>query len=437
MSDTESGFSEILALLKANPRGMSVTEIAEAVHTNRNTAARYLDNLLVSGRVEMRTFGKAKVFFESKRVPVSAMLNLSSEMVLLIDSDLKIIQVNDSLLSFLHAEADDIAGTFVYEGACRAFCSGILTEQIRRALSGEMIKSELRLYVDNAEHYLEERISPMVLADGRPGVTLILDDITAEVQAKTALEQSESLFRRLVETVKDVLWEIDETFAIQYVSPQIESMLGYTPEELAGRSFAELMPEEAALHFLREIGSGSAQETGFTLYDFPLLTKEGKTVYGEFCATPVIIEGEADVFLGYSGALHDVTAQHSAELSARRWKQFLGAVIDNIPSLIAVVDLKDQKIVYVNERLEEEIGYPKEQLTLLDANEFASVLASASLERIFAEAKAGRFSLQTTSDVIMLMEEKYPCDIRTVPFTMTDEQQYLVVIFSSPAGVKR
>ncbi|HJJ47989.1 MAG TPA: PAS domain S-box protein [Methanocorpusculum sp.] len=431
MSDAESGFSDILELLKANPRGMSVTEIAGAVHTNRNTAARYLDTLLVSGRVEMRSFGKAKVFFLSKRVPVSAMLNLSSEMVLLIDSDLKVIQVNDPLLSFLHADAEDIAGCPIYEGACRAFCSDILTEQIRRALAGEMIKSELRLYLEGGECYLEERISPMVLSDGRPGVTLILDDITAEVQAKSALEQSESLFRRLVETVQDVMWEVDESFAIQYISPQIEKLLGYSAEELIGRRFSDLMPSDAGKRFSWELESCVSQENGFVLHDFPLTRSDGRKIHCEFCATPVIIEGEADVFLGYSGALHDVSAQHNAELSARRWKFFLDAVIDNIPSLIAVIDEKERRVVYVNERLEEEIGYPEEQLTLLSADEFASAVGSAKLAEMFAGN-----GLSEITDSIILQGKTYVSDIRIVHFSLMDEQPYCVVIFSHPEPVE-
>ena len=62
MVELTGDFSEILTLLQDNPRGMSVTEIADAAHINRNTVARYMDNLLLAGRVEMRMFGKAKVF---------------------------------------------------------------------------------------------------------------------------------------------------------------------------------------------------------------------------------------------------------------------------------------------------------------------------------------------------------------------------------------
>ena len=158
MSESAGDFSDILSLLKDNPRGMSVTEIAEAAHLNRNTVARYMDTLLVSGQVEMRTFGKAKVFFISKRVPVSAMLNLSSEMVLLVGGDLRIIQVNEALLSFLSVTSDEIIGSLIYDGPAKPLCSDMLTDQIRYAMHGEFVRGELRIFRNSREYYLDQKI---------------------------------------------------------------------------------------------------------------------------------------------------------------------------------------------------------------------------------------------------------------------------------------
>ncbi|HJJ94317.1 MAG TPA: PAS domain-containing protein, partial [Methanocorpusculum sp.] len=188
MVELTGDFSEILTLLKDNPRGMSVTEIADAAHINRNTIARYMDNLLMAGRVEMRMFGKAKVFFLSKRVPVSAMLNLSSEMVLLTDSDLTVIQANEAVLSFLSCSEEELVGSPIYEGRGCTLCGEILTEQIRTALLGETVRGELRLFKDGEEKTLDQRLYPLVLPDGKPGVTIILDAITERVQAENALE---------------------------------------------------------------------------------------------------------------------------------------------------------------------------------------------------------------------------------------------------------
>ena len=60
---------QIKDLLKENPQGLSITDIVKVVAINRNTAGRYLENLLISGQVEMRRLGMAKIYVLSQRVP--------------------------------------------------------------------------------------------------------------------------------------------------------------------------------------------------------------------------------------------------------------------------------------------------------------------------------------------------------------------------------
>ena len=73
---------QIKDLLKENPQGLSITDIVKVVNINRNTAGRYLENLLISGQVEMRRLGMAKIYILSQRVPLSAVLSISSELVM-------------------------------------------------------------------------------------------------------------------------------------------------------------------------------------------------------------------------------------------------------------------------------------------------------------------------------------------------------------------
>ncbi|NYT05114.1 MAG: helix-turn-helix domain-containing protein [Methanomicrobiales archaeon] len=88
--------SRITDVLKDNPRGMSVSDISAMLGMNRNTVARYLDMLLVSGQAEMKAYGKAKVYYLSQRVPIAAMLDFSSDMVVVLDRDLRVVQANDT-----------------------------------------------------------------------------------------------------------------------------------------------------------------------------------------------------------------------------------------------------------------------------------------------------------------------------------------------------
>jgi DNA-binding IclR family transcriptional regulator len=46
--------SRVLAVLKENPRGLTVTGVSKAVGMNRNSAAKYLEMLVIAGRVDVR-----------------------------------------------------------------------------------------------------------------------------------------------------------------------------------------------------------------------------------------------------------------------------------------------------------------------------------------------------------------------------------------------
>ena len=67
-------------------------------------------------------------------------------------------------------------------------------------------------------------------------VNHILEDITREKMAEDALRESEAWFRSVVETSPGIISELDLHGRFRYVSPIIESIMGYTPADVVGRS---------------------------------------------------------------------------------------------------------------------------------------------------------------------------------------------------------
>jgi len=57
---------EILALLANRKYGLSIEEIADLLHVNRATAAKYLFALESSSAVAVRSIGKAKLHYLKK-----------------------------------------------------------------------------------------------------------------------------------------------------------------------------------------------------------------------------------------------------------------------------------------------------------------------------------------------------------------------------------
>jgi PAS domain S-box-containing protein len=71
-------------------------------------------------------------------------------------------------------------------------------------------------------------------ADGRPRLVIgVSIDVTERKRAEAALEQSEARFRTLAEHARDVVsrYELVPEARMAYVSPSVEAITGYTPDE--------------------------------------------------------------------------------------------------------------------------------------------------------------------------------------------------------------
>ena len=137
-------------ILKKNPQGMSITEIVESANINRNTAGRYLENLLVSGQVEMRRFGMAKIYMLSRRVPLSAVLSISSDMVLQLDNNLRITFVNQPFLDLIGTDEKELLGKNIEYTSIALFFDDLFSgfvENIREGIEGKELSGEIVLSI--------------------------------------------------------------------------------------------------------------------------------------------------------------------------------------------------------------------------------------------------------------------------------------------------
>ncbi len=77
------------------------------------------------------------------------------------------------------------------------------------------------------------------------GAIAVHEDIHGRKQAEAALRQSQELYRRVVETLTDVIVLLDLDGNVVFTSHAIEEVLGYGHDELAGRALTDLVhPDE-------------------------------------------------------------------------------------------------------------------------------------------------------------------------------------------------
>ncbi len=80
------------------------------------------------------------------------------------------------------------------------------------------------------------------------GAIAVHEDIQGRKQAEAALRQSQELYRRVVETLTDVIVLLDLEGYVVFTSHAIERVLGYGRDELVGRPLADLVDPEDLDH---------------------------------------------------------------------------------------------------------------------------------------------------------------------------------------------
>jgi PAS domain S-box-containing protein len=177
-------------------------------------------------------------------------------------------------------------------------------------------------------------------------------------QAIFALSESEKKFRKLVETLQEGIWAIDEQKHTTYVNPPMAAMLGYNPEEMLGRHMFSFMDEQeieiAKLFFQSQMNGHKKQ------HEFKLIKKDCSRLFVSMTIGSII-----DDHHKYTGAIAgvvDITERKAAEEEIRRHAAHAEALV--------------QTAFRLNERLNEEIVLKKvcEQVSKVLNIPFAYVL---------------------------------------------------------------
>jgi len=175
--------------LRSNPRGMTITEMSREIKINRNSVAKYLDVLLISGQVEMKQLGPAKLFYLSQRIPMSAMLNITSDCIALVNERLVVTQMNDNLLNLAGLEREDVIGKMVTEIRHPLLNETDLIERVHKAMDGDYSTFELHYADDGNDRYFNIKLFPATFEDGSKGITLSMEDISERKLTDFALRE--------------------------------------------------------------------------------------------------------------------------------------------------------------------------------------------------------------------------------------------------------
>ena len=154
-------------------------------------------------------------------------------------------------------------------------------------------------------------------SDGNPtGFVAIAQDFTERKRAEEELKESEKRFEDIALSSADLIWEVDANGKYVFTSGRVKQILGYSPEELIGKTPFELMPEEEAKHIGQIFEQIVAKKEMIVDLENWNLTKNGELVYLLTSGVPLL--DNTGSLIGYRGVDKDITERKRAEEERER-----------------------------------------------------------------------------------------------------------------------
>ena len=199
------------------------------------------------------------------------------------------------------------------------------SEQLTKLLSltpGNQMTSEMTWrHRDGRPVYARAWVRSRRREDGSVILEGSIRDITQLHEAETELRLSEQRYRLLAENAWEIIWTASLDGTVNYISPAVERVRGFTPEEAMHQTVEETHPPESAarvIDFYRRLFAAieKGEETSVFRGDQEYYRKDGSIMEGELQVIPhVDTDGSVVEILGVT---RDISERKAFEAELTR-----------------------------------------------------------------------------------------------------------------------
>jgi PAS domain S-box-containing protein len=247
-----------------------------------------------------------------------------------------------------------------------------VTEQVRKKEGGEPDQKThytYRIITKSGEIKHVEIYSRTVQYRGRDADLATVVDITDRVRIEQEIKEREEYYRSLIENALDVIAVVDRDLNVLFVSPSVEKVFGYAPEELEeilGK--ASIHPDDLPM-IAEELARILEDKDYITSMQLRVRHRDGSWRY---------LEASGRNFLDHPSVggivvnFRDITDRKLAEEALRESEEKFRIISEQ--SLMGVFIIQDDRIKYANRTMEEIHGYSSEEVMSWPEGEYMKIV---------------------------------------------------------------
>ncbi|NLO78671.1 MAG: PAS domain S-box protein [Methanomicrobiales archaeon] len=222
----------IREFLRKSPTGMTITEISETLGMHRNTTAKYLDMLVVTGEIDLKRMGPAKAYFPARRMPISALPLTAPPICLCLTARLEVTEATPDAVSLFHIP-EGIRPIPSINIPSPIFRDETFLTNCRDAVAGTPGKYRTSITQNRQQTDWEIHYIPLVFASGAAGCAVTFTESTIEDEQDTWKERYTALTEELTEWIV----HISPSMTIEFANTAFCRHSGRTADRIVGTRF--------------------------------------------------------------------------------------------------------------------------------------------------------------------------------------------------------
>ncbi|MEE9409579.1 MAG: PAS domain-containing protein, partial [Candidatus Heimdallarchaeota archaeon] len=175
--------------------------------------------------------------------------------------------------------------------------------------------------------------------------------------SRKEVDESRINFRMIVEKMKEGVLLEDLEGNIAFMNPRTAELLGYSEDELIGKNWSFIVPEE---HINQITVEAAKRPKGVSsTYEACALAKDGRHIPVIITATPIF--NKSDEFKGVLSVFTDITKSKKAAEEVQESKERYQMLVEKLEEGVVLEDANGN-VSFMNPRIVSMLGYTEDEL---------------------------------------------------------------------------